>query len=130
MCTWNATLFFLHNLLWMAKISTFASQEVAGSSSSLLSQGEAATPSRAKECVPGSFAMTSDFKVERPSSNPEHHEPVTRYISSITNVGRRRADCYRGDTMFVEISAREEDITAHKARFLSVNNYPGLVWLS
>nr|XP_009784469.1 PREDICTED: uncharacterized protein LOC104232880 isoform X2 [Nicotiana sylvestris] len=108
----------------MAKSSASVSQENVASSSSLLSQGEVAMPPRAEKCVLGFFSIASDYKVERPSSKLGCGEPMTQYISSITDVGRVKADCRWGDAVLVEIPSWEEDITTYKASFLIMYTYP------
>ncbi|XP_070008351.1 uncharacterized protein [Nicotiana sylvestris] len=64
-------------------------QEDVPSSSSRSSKGKAIMPPRVRECVPGSFEMTSDFKTEKPSSKPGRYERVSQYVSSIAKKGSR-----------------------------------------
>lgn len=81
-------------------------------------------PPRIKECIPGPCETSSDFQVKKPSSVPGRCEPMSRYISLITETEKVKVDCRMGEAVQVEIPSREEDITKHKASFLSVYTYP------
>lgn len=67
--------------------------------------------------------MTFSFRVEGPFSKSGCHAPVTRYITSITDIKKVKEDCCWGESVLVEIAAWDEDITPHKVGFLSLYTY-------
>ncbi|XP_070029120.1 uncharacterized protein [Nicotiana sylvestris] len=69
---------------------------------------------RVEECVPRSCDLTSDFKVEKPSSVPGRCEPMSRYICSMMegNLERVKKDCH-WENKEVVIQTPREDITTH-----------------
>jgi len=108
----------------MAKTSKTVPQEEKASSSRPAGDKTPVEP-RIEECIPGPCELTSDFKVEKPSSVPGRCEPMSRYICSISegDLEQVKKDCH-WENKEVVIPTPEEDITTHVKGFLSVYTYP------
>ncbi|XP_019251391.1 PREDICTED: uncharacterized protein LOC109230337 [Nicotiana attenuata] len=79
----------------MAKTSKIIPQKEKASSSRPADDKMPVEP-RIEECGPGVCDLTSDFKIEKPSSFPGRCEPIYRYICSITegDLKQVKKDCH------------------------------------
>lgn len=108
----------------MAWTSRMVPKKEGVASLSCLSKGKPKIPPTIKQCKPNHFDTVSDFAIENTPSTPSRCEPVSRYISMITNTHRVKKNYRWGAIVQVEIPKPYDSIVDYNAGFLSIYTYP------